>query len=262
MLLAPMIAVMSALVVASVYFYVGRVVGRRRVSFEARTATTMFSVWWYALAILSVVSAATATLTVLEVTELAPYVALLYLAFAPLCVALAALLFYLVFLFTGSHRALMPIAAVYGVFYVYLLGLIAYYNPIGFHLQDTRMAWDFEKTSSQGVGVFLVVLMLVPHIIGAFAYASLYFRVEDRTQRYRIALVSGSIFVWFLSSFAASLAGVSRTAWWPYVSQIIGIMAALVILAAYRPPQWVRSKMRVEPVDLVETRSKVVLVES
>ena len=45
----------------------------------------------------------------------------------------------------------------------------------------------------------LAVLLLLPQIIGSFAYFTLYFRVTDVTQKYRILLVSWSIIVWFLS---------------------------------------------------------------
>jgi len=252
----------TSVVVASVYLYVGHVVGRRRVSFEARTATNMFAVWWYALALLSFIGGVSDVLTGFEVTELAPYVAVLYLYFAPLCIALAALLFYLVFLFTGSRASLLPIFIAYGLFYVYLLGLISYYNPVGVHLQDGKIAWDFERSSSSYVGLILLILLLVPQVLGALAYASLFFHVRERTQRYRIALVSGSILTWFGSSLAASLAGVGKTFWWPYVSQMVGILAALTILAAYRPPEWVRRRLHVEPVDLVDSHSNVVVLEA
>ena len=88
----------------------------------------------------------------------------------------------------------------------------------------------------------LIVLLLLPQIIGGFAYFTLYFRVTETTQKYRILLVSWSIIIWFLSPLAALAGGLAEQDWWQLASRLIGLAAALTILIAYLPPRWLKQR--------------------
>ncbi len=90
--------------------------------------------------------------------------------------------------------------------------------------------------------MILAILLLVPQIMGSIAYFTLYFRVTDMTQKYRILLVSGSIIVWFLSPYAALAGGLAQHDWWQLASRFIGLAAALTILMAYLPPRWLKQR--------------------
>jgi hypothetical protein len=92
--------------------------------------------------------------------------------------------------------------------------------------------------------LFLLILLLlvVPQILAGLAYFTLYFRVQDATQRYRILLVSWSIVIWFGSALVASFAGLSNYDWWQIVNRLIGLAATLTILTAYRPPRWIKRR--------------------
>jgi uncharacterized membrane protein HdeD (DUF308 family) len=90
--------------------------------------------------------------------------------------------------------------------------------------------------------VILIVLLLLPQIIGGLAYFTLYFRVSEVTQKYRILLVSWSIIVWFLSPIIALAGGLAQQDWWQLVSRLIGLVAALTILMAYLPPRRLKQR--------------------
>ena len=105
---------------------------------------------------------------------------------------------------------------------------------------DTSLIYRTPPT-----GPFLVIIfamLLLPQIIGGLAYFSLYFRIGEITQKYRVLLVSVSIIVWFLSPLIGLAGGVSRQDWWQFVSRGIGLAAALTILLAYLPPRWLKQR--------------------
>ncbi|MEA3203857.1 MAG: hypothetical protein QOI63_1537, partial [Thermoplasmata archaeon] len=80
-----------------------------------------------------------------------------------------------------------------------------------------------------------VALFVGPQMGAAAAYALLYRKAEDRTQRYRIALVAGSIVVWFGSSALAAGANI-RGLTWQVASLLLALAAGFAILLAYLPP--------------------------
>jgi hypothetical protein len=87
------------------------------------------------------------------------------------------------------------------------------------------------------------MLLVFPQIIGSLAYFTLFFRVKEATQKYRVALVSISILIWFLSAFLGSAAGLGQFDWWQIVTRLIGLAATLVILLAYRPLAWLKQRL-------------------
>jgi hypothetical protein len=95
--------------------------------------------------------------------------------------------------------------------------------------------------------LFLIALLLLvfPQILGSLAYFTLYFRVNSATQKYRILIVSWSIIIWFLSAFLASISGLSQQDWWQVTSRLLGLGAALAIMLAYQPPDWIKRRFGV-----------------
>ena len=94
----------------------------------------------------------------------------------------------------------------------------------------------------------IVILLIFPQVIAGIAYFTLYFSVKEVTQKYRVAVVSGSIIIWFLSAFIASISGLSQYDWWQIASRLIGLGATLAILMAYRPIPWIKQRLGVESI--------------
>jgi uncharacterized membrane protein HdeD (DUF308 family) len=84
--------------------------------------------------------------------------------------------------------------------------------------------------------------LLASQLLGGLAYFTLYFQVPDVTQKYRILLVSWSIIIWFLSPFVGVALGLAEQDWWQLASRFLGLAAALTILMAYQPPQWLKQR--------------------
>jgi hypothetical protein len=100
----------------------------------------------------------------------------------------------------------------------------------------------YQNTLNRPFYVLLVFLLLFPQIIGSLAYFTLYFRVSDVTQKYRVLLVSWGIIFWFLSPVIALAGGVSDQDWWQLASRCISLVTALVIVMAYLPPRWIKHR--------------------
>jgi hypothetical protein len=165
-----------------------------------------------------------------------------YINILVICLALWGLLYYLIYLFTGNRRSLAPLTLFYIIYYALLVYYITASIPESIDMERWRTTLAYRAPLTGPFFVILLVLLLLPQIIGGLAYFTLYFRVREATQKYRILLVSWSIIIWFLTPFLALAGGIAEQDWWQWVSRFIGLAAALTILMAYLPPNWVKQR--------------------
>ncbi len=245
------ISAFSGLVVAALYTVVGYRLQGRAVSREARTAQNLFIAWWYAIAASSTLTAVTLTAYTAGNLPKWLYQVNSQMGLLALTVALWGLLSYLVYLYTGSRRAHLWIGGFYVLFYVLLQAAVAYFGPPD---QISDNGWTLttlyeDENGELGVAIQLsrawIIVILValvgPQFGAAVAYARLYKRAQDATQRYRIAMISGSIIVWFGTSLVAGSLGVEGITW-QVVSRVLSLLAASAILMAYYPPAFLRRR--------------------
>lgn len=238
-------AALFAFVAAAVYAYVGDRLRRRRVSEEARLAAQLFSLWWLALAGATAITGLTHLAGALGNTDLALHVTLTSVNLLLICAALWGLLYYLVYLFTGRKGAVVPLSVFYAAYYVSLVYYVTSSHPAAVELRRWQAALVYEQPLAGPLFTALVLLLVVPQIVGALAYFTLFFRVRDRTQRYRIGVVSWSIVLWFGSALVAAAAGLGQNDAWQVASRAIGLGAALAILMAYEPPGFLKRRLGV-----------------
>lgn len=232
-----------------VYGVVGRVVMRRPLRGDARTASTLFGVWWFALAALQLVYAAMRVLGWAGLTDVALFATFVHLEWLALSIALWGLLYYLLYIFTGRSSLLWPTTAFYLAYYVGVVYLIAVAEPTGVVVGAWTVTLQYANEPTPVAASLVVLLLLVPILGGAIGYARLYFHAEGATQRYRIGLVSVTILVWFGSALVVQLLGNSGDDWWRVVNRLIGLAAAGLVYAAYRPPAWVRARYDIHAAD-------------
>jgi hypothetical protein len=233
-----------AFVAAFVYFMVGRRVMRRRIAGEAQLAVDLFGVWWYSLAGTTLIGALLLVAAAFQRLTLPLHVAATYVNVFVICMALWGLLYYLIYLYTGSRAAIVPLTVFYIVYYFTLVYFVTVHQPIGVNVLPWQVSLAYQHPP-EGSLFFVIVLLLlvVPQILGALAYFFVFFRVRDRTQRFRIAVVSWSIILWFASAFLGAYAGLAGTIpYWPIVSRTIGLLAAVAIWIAFSPPAWMRRR--------------------
>jgi hypothetical protein len=238
-------AVLSALS-AGIYYYVGRVLSRRRpATTDARLAWILFVVWWYALAATTMSGAMLSLLGALGIAGLPLFTTFTLINLLAICVALFGLVFYLLYLFTGNRRLLGPLTVFYIAYYILLVYYVQASIPVRVTVERWRATLEYQNQIGGPLFFIALLLLVFPQIIGSLAYFTLYFRVETASQKYRILLVSWSIIIWFLSAFLASISGLSQQDWWQIASRLIGLGAALTIMFAYLPPSWIKRRFGV-----------------
>ncbi len=236
-----LVAAAFSIATAIVYVFVGRIVIGRGIEGAAAMASQAFAAWWFMLAASSVLSATMDILGEFGVHDVALFIALTHVNLLVICVALLALLYYLVYLYTGWENAWQPM----GLFYVVYFGLLAYWvaagDPMGVEVSAWSTGLEYANDNQSGILFQMVLLLLLlPQIGGAVAYFTLFFKLTDPSQRYRVAVVSWALIIWFASSLFATQSRLSEFDWWPLASRSIGLAATLAILSAYKPPSFIR----------------------
>jgi hypothetical protein len=242
------LAISTALAFLSsvLYLYIGAVLRQRQVSSEARLARDLFAAWWIILGISGLVGATQLVLYMGGRLTVWMFLTVTQLSLLLIFVALWCLQCYLVYLYRGSRGAFLPLAGFYLALLVFCIGLIQWLATTHPYTGITDNGWSLVAEPrfelSRGVGLVAILLLVGPQMVAAASYALLYRKTSDRTQRYRIALLTGAILGWFGSSLVAGAADASEGQTWQLVSRLISLAAGAVILAAYKPPEFIRNR--------------------
>jgi hypothetical protein len=245
---ASLISAGFAFLSALIYSFLGWRLSRRSVSVPSRLPAAQFAAFWLGLAALTAVVGLESLAAAFVLPSLAVAVTILYLEILVLCVVLWGLLGYLLYLFTG-RSFLGPLSVAYGAVYVVLLYLVTTSDPTGVFVRLGTVMIEFGGSVGSDFGILLLVALILPEFVGALLYFSLVFRTPDRTVRYRVSLVSGSLIIWFgLAPLnISSLLGGGLLA--DLLSRSVGTFAGLVTLLAYYPPRAVQVRFGVATID-------------
>ncbi|HVL47662.1 MAG TPA: hypothetical protein VM889_03810 [Candidatus Thermoplasmatota archaeon] len=233
-----------ACLTAALYAYIGRVVSERPAEGNAQTAIRAFALWWFALAVSTFIGGARTFLVVMGVHDLVFHEALGFIAILPLVMSLWGLMSYLLFIYTGSLKPAWTLALVYSVIYAYFVYLFVWLNPVDVRIGAGASAVLVNTNTLDSAAVaFVVAVLVLPIVIGAIAYGSLYWKTQEPIQRFRIATISLGILAWFLSPAFGSAAALQNAAWWIIFTRIVAIAIPLTILVALRPPPWLLRRL-------------------
>src|SRR3990172_6481658 len=160
-----LISALFSIASAAIYGYVAARLSQRTISNpSARLAWQLFGLWWYSLAATTLVSGFLHLLGAFNIVSLPLFIALTHVNLLLICIALWGLLYYLVYLFTGSQRFLVPLAIFYVLYYVLLVYYITASDPARVEITrwTTRLVYAHPLT---GPFFFLaLVLLLFPPI--------------------------------------------------------------------------------------------------
>jgi hypothetical protein len=238
------LSIAGTMLTAFLYLYVGETLRRRPVSSDARLAHGMFVLWWDAIGGIGLLGGIVLLGYMAGVLNVWLYKTYTIIVLLGLFAALWGLQFYLVYLYTGSRKSFPLLGAFYTLLFTALLALVEWNWSKPFVISDD--GWQIVTLPkielNPWAGLVFALVLLGPQVFAAVSYARLYRKTNDPTQKYRIALVTGTIIIWFGSSILGSAAQVSTTLQWQLFSRLVSILGALVILMAYKPPRWVREK--------------------
>ncbi|MBI2078303.1 MAG: hypothetical protein HYT80_08055 [Euryarchaeota archaeon] len=235
-----------------VYAAVGYQVGRRPASAEDQLAKRMFQAWWYGLAGLSVFTPLVAILRSLNLDTFDTMLILVQFLLIVVFAAIAGLVYYLLYIYTGRSWVIGPVIAYFVVMIVWLEYILVAAHIEGWGVPPDGGAKAFLDASGDRIktdpvqGLVFGLLISVPPLLSAIAFFSLYFKVTGAEQKYRIALVAASLVAWFGSSLVGTVTGLSRDPAtqqaWQLTNMVVALCASCAVYLAYKPPAWVRRR--------------------
>jgi len=226
-----------SLLIAAVYLYVGRLVMRRSVRSEGRGARRAFTLWWYALGVVTALGAASNIVGATGYRSLAFSLFMLFTILALIMVALGGLHTYLIYLYTGWRRSHWPPIIGYSLLGVVFFAVVAWMQPVGIHDGEFSIEYDFARELPTSIGTALGLSLTLPVLASVVAYGTLYFQTPERIARYRIAMVTLAFVVWFGWSVVMTLLNIdSESVTMQFVTRGISLVGPVMIFLAYHPP--------------------------
>lgn len=247
------------LVQSALYSFIGLRLGEKTFADEKDTrAWRAFRVWWFGMAANTLTNAISILTLSAGFDYLPLFVAYSLASTLAAAAALWGLLTYLVYIFTGGERGSRWIAGFYIVFAFLVLVSIFSFAPsgVGMGAWSVSLQYHNPPTGSFGVvyGVAFVLLLSLPPVLAGLGMFSLYFRVTERSAKYRALLVPLGIFGLFGLSYLIPLIlllfglNVNQLPWWPLTIRMIGIISLVLVYFAYFPPDFLQRQLKVKSV--------------
>lgn len=231
---------------AAIFAYVGSRLSHRKVSPESVTAAQAFVLWWYGLSLTTALAALQNVLAYGGIVDPPLHLTILLFNLLVVCVALAGLVFYLVFLYSGRAGAAYYVGAFYVLVFVGLL-----YYAVAFNTgQLIVKRWNVTMLPDAPTSLLAILILAIvgPEFGGAVALLALRRRLEDPTARYRVTVVGLSLLLWLGIVTVGAVGGLSANDLWQIVSRVVSIGAAFGVLLAYFPPPFVQRRLGVQAV--------------
>lgn len=247
-----------AAVAAILYLAVARLQAKRHVSQEARPALVGFILWWGGLGLIGLVTAVLRFGPALDEHGLIVYRFVFYPLVALIFVMVAGLVYYLLYLYTGRSSGLYVVGLFYALLFVLLVWLMEahglHFAEAGGHAgEEPGVRVHSHEPTPGWADLVLGVGLILPPFFAAIAYGLLFFRTKDLTARFRIAFVSAGFILWFgfslLGTLSRALTGTERSFAGQVTGQLLGLLAAVLVLIAYDPPRRVRERFGIRAID-------------
>lgn len=226
-------SVLLALPIVGLYLAIGARVLRRR-SATGSVAFGHFALFWLGIGAYGFVEAAWGALHLAGVRHLAVGLVVLHLKIFFSVAAFYGLVSYVALVLTGRRRVLVALGALYLLLFAAAETFYMWKGPVGQREGVWGIRLEYAQTAVEPWWTLLLVALLVPPMLAAFAYAGLAAVSKDRAQRRRILLTA----LTFLGFFAPMLAGWMNGGWywWGLAEKGIGLLTGLAGLTAAMMP--------------------------
>jgi len=226
------------------FCWVGAALARRSpVSQNSRTASIMFAVWWLGLAASGFFAGIDKLVVALGDPPLSLIVGSQMLSFTALCAALAGLIYYLTFLYTGREQAFWPLVIAYAAYCLWQLRVMATLNPVGVWQTDWQVGLRYEHARDLTGAIVSFVLLLGPQLLASLALFLVVRRLPRGILRLRVLVIAVGILLWMGSTVVTALSGVSGRLSTMIFQALLGILVGVTVLWVHQPPAWLRSRL-------------------
>lgn len=236
------VAGIIAIVVGLAYSYVAmRLVQRPAAAPAAKRALSFFAMWWAGLALNITLVGGTYLAGAFGVLTFEMQLIDSFLQRLLLTISLVGLMYYLLYLLTGRDL-FVPLAVAYGAYFLLLTYTFFAGDPSGLFVGDWRTDVTFSQPTNRFNGILTLAFVILPPVVASLAYFRLFFRMDDASMRWRIALVSWAIVGWWAVAVVAGQRAALDNGPLQSFHRLLSLAAALLVLAAYHPPAWARQR--------------------
>lgn len=230
----------TTLDVASFVLYVlaARVV-LRQLPANRELSSEAFALFWYAVGLVNLLQAGLEFAALFGDPGLTLAWAVWNTRIALALVGFAGLMYYLGYLYTGRRGIRGPIILFYGATFLLMQAWLIGAQPNAAEVSAWRVDLAFGAPARTPLYDAVVILFFVPPLLGAVLYGFTLRFVDDPAGRRRVVIMSTSFAVYFAGLTAGYLVS---WFWWGLVENVLGIGAALGVLAAFHPALAVRAR--------------------
>jgi hypothetical protein len=250
------LALLNSFVGAVLYTFIGLSLGKKTFAQGADfNAWRAFRVWWFGMAVRTATTGLSMFLLAAGASSVPLHLVIDLIGAFGAAAALWGLLSYLVYVYTGKPRATLWLGIFYALFFIGIAVAIFSYQPVAVRMEDWNTAFTYQTAPGIAFTLSLLVLISFPPIIAAVGFFRLFFRVKERSQKYRALMVPLGILTLFgipyilpLVSFLIFKFPITQEAWWPISIRLLGILALVVIYWAYFPPGFLQKRFGITAV--------------
>lgn len=231
-MLTLVLAAMASAAAAGVFFHVGLTVLQRQVSDHARFAQRAFALWWGLVGAHMLTHAALGLAAATGNMPLVMFAGARYTQALLLSAAVPSLLTYMVFLYTGSRRAALPLGVAYVAVAAVSVWHITLRQPVG--VVGGRWTADvaFANPGLPGVFPVLALAYALPIVVAGLLYLRIAAGLAESDRRRRAALLGIGLIVWTATGF---LSRMDESDAWQFVTRVgLAFVVAALFLASQR----------------------------
>lgn len=219
----------------------------RRSYVESRPPLAWFAAFWVGIGAYGLAESAWSLAYLARVDALPVGLLVLHVKIVGSVIAFAGLVTYLLTIHAADRRIVSVTVGAYGV----ILALTETYYSWRAPIAQVPGVWGmrllYSVNETHPWWTLVLVMLLLPPLLATFAYARLLRHAKEPETRYRIALTSASLALFFLPMFAGWRAG--GAPWWGGVERTLSLLMLVgIALATWPPPALVRRWAR-RPVD-------------
>jgi hypothetical protein len=217
---------------AATFFSIALLLHRRHVRGDLRGAMTMFTVWWWCVGFQQAIAATRIVLWTGDL-PLSLHVGLSLASAAALVTGLAALLSYLLYLFTGRDVLWWPLVVLYGLYFGWYVTLIAGFEPIAVESGGWGVSYVYAAPPSDALVLSFLGFLVGPQLVAGLALVVLAMRLPPSVARLRMTVVAAGVLLWFGSALITPATGFEGPGW-GLVRSIIPLLVGVSVLLVYR----------------------------
>lgn len=211
----------------------------RRGRIEGQPTLLFFAAFWVGIGGYALVESAWALSYLAGLHAMPVALFVLHMKIVASVVAFAGLVSFVLSIHGADKRVRGVVVGAYGILLALVETFYSWRDPIGQKASTWGIQLVYANNAVEPWWTLVLVLLFVPPLVAALFYAALLRITREREQRYRIALTSASLLLFFAPLLLGWRAG--DWPWWGAVEKALAIaMAAGIVLATW-PPAGVRA---------------------